>query len=87
MLGGEGGGRVQPQKHLQQEDLTEDCLRDQRIARCFLGTIKVQVEGIKGAYSSAQMILPRGFSPTPGVCTVDTRPPHLQSPKADKVSQ
>jgi hypothetical protein len=61
-------GATRPQKHFLPEDLIEDCLRDQGLVvqtmpadqellfrrDAFLGPMRTQVEGIKGAGSSVQ---------------------------------
>ena len=79
---------MQPEKHLLQEDLIEDCLRDQGLLvqtmpanqellfrrDAFLGPMGARVEGIKGACSSVQMNLLWRFSPAPGICVVDFAP-------------
>ena len=85
------------QKHLLQEDLTEDCLRDQGLLAqtmpanqellfkrdAFLGPLGVWVEGIKEAYSSAQInLLRQCFSLAPGVCVIDCVPTRPQPPRA-----
>jgi hypothetical protein len=45
----------------------------------FLGPLGVWVEGIKEAYSSAQInLLRQRFSLAPGVCVVDSVPTHPQ---------
>ena len=81
-------GATWPQKHLLQEDLIEDCLRDQGLLvqtmpanqellfrrDAFLGPMGAWVEGIKGACSSAQMSLLQHFSSSPGVCVVGSVP-------------
>ena len=92
---------MQLQKHLLQEDLIEDCLRDQellvqimptnqellsRIDTVF-GPVGAWVEGIKGACSSAQMSLLRCFSPAPRVCVIDSVPTHPQAPRTGRVGQ
>jgi hypothetical protein len=83
---------MQPQKHLLQEDIIEDCLRDQGLLvqtrpanqellfrrDAFLGPMGVQVESIKGACS-------RHFSPAHGVCVIDSAPLHLQLLRAGRV--
>ena len=70
---------MQLQKQLQQEDLIEDCLREQGLLvqtmpanrellfriDTFLEPMEAWVEGTKGACSSAQMSLLQHFSPVP----------------------
>jgi hypothetical protein len=77
-----------------QEDLIEDCLRDQGLLvqtvpanqellfrkRCFLGTNGVRVEGIKGACNRIQMSLL-----LPGLLVIDSAPPHFQPTRAGRV--
>jgi hypothetical protein len=84
-------GSVQP--HLLQEDLIEDCLREQGLLvqtmsanqellfrrDAFLGPMGAWVEGIKGACSSVQMSLLQHFSPAPRVCVLDSVPLHPPS--------
>ena len=53
----------------------------------FLGPKGAWVEGIKGAYSSAQMSLLQHFSSSPGVCVVDSDANRPETPRAGRVCQ
>ena len=71
-----------------QEDLIEDCLREQGFLGkimpgnqellfridTFFGPKGARVEGIKGACNSAQMNFLQHFSSSPGICVVDSVP-------------
>ena len=89
-----GLGTTHLQKCLLQEDLTEDCLRNQGLlAQTMPANQELlfrrdaflrPVEGIKGACSSAQRSL---LSVAPGVCVGDSKPPYLRPPRAGRVRQ
>jgi hypothetical protein len=83
-------GAAQPQRHLLQEDLTEDCQSDQGLLMQtmpaswellfrrddFLGPMGRRWKILKELAAA----LLHGFSPTPGVSVIDPVPPHLQTP-------
>ena len=92
---------MQLQKHLLQEDLIEDCLKEHGLLvqampakqellcrrGAFLGRMGAWVEGIKVVCSGAQMSLLWHFSPAPGVCAVESVPIYPQLPRAGMLRQ
>jgi hypothetical protein len=84
----DGAASMQLQKYLLQEDIIEDCLRDQGLLvqtmpasqellfrrDAFLGPMGAWEEGIKGTCSSAQMSLLQPFLPGLRVYVFDYLP-------------
>lgn len=96
-------GAMQLQRHLLQDDLIEDCLRDLGLLtqtvpanlgtalqkRCFLWTNEGQVDSIKGACISVQISLLGHFSPVSRICVIDssTSSPPIPKGRQDQVAR